>query len=130
MDGNMNAIPDTEKMASNATLQVMARLSMLATPLLIGGFMWFATGWVDAQAKVDTELRVDVDSVTGDLIDVKQKVAVLQNNQERGRADREAFQTEMSARLDRMEATLRLLAEGQAAINATLAAQQRQIERR
>jgi uncharacterized hydantoinase/oxoprolinase family protein len=126
----MNAIPDPEKMANSASLQVLARISMLITPVLLSGAMWFASGWVDAQAKVDTELRVDVDSVTGDLIDVKQKVAVLQNNQERGRADREAFQTEMSARLDRMEATLRLLAEGQAAINATLAAQQRQIEKR
>jgi uncharacterized hydantoinase/oxoprolinase family protein len=46
---------------------------MLITPVLLAGAMWLASGWVDAQAKVDSELRVDVDGVTGDLIDVKQR---------------------------------------------------------
>ena len=126
MGEDMNAIPDPEKIANNATLQVLARLSMLATPFILAGCIWLAVGWIDAQAKTDNQLRHDVDSVTGDLNQVKQNVAVLQNNQERGRADRERFQDEMTNRLDRMEATLRLLAEGQAALNATLEEQRRQ----
>lgn len=119
---------DTDKIADNSTLQVMARLSMLLTPFLVAIVTWFAAQWFDEQARITMALRTDVNELSDELPTVKQRVAVVENNQSRSLRDREIFQNEMKAQFGEVQSLLRNLIESQAAMNATLAAQQRQID--
>lgn len=127
----MNAphIPiDADKIADNSTLQVMARLSMLATPILITIVSGFAWQWFEAQAKSTIELRSDLNQLSDDNAAVKQRVAVVENNQDRSRRDRESFQERSLGQQEQILQLLRTQGESIAGLNATINAQQRQIE--
>lgn len=119
---------DADKIADNSTLQVMARLSMLLTPILITLVSFLAWQWFENQEKATTQLRIDVNELSDDNAAVKQRMSVVETNMDRGRKDREEFQTQTRVQLDQIQQTLKLLGEGQAAMNATINAQQRQIE--
>lgn len=61
---------------------------------------------------------------------IKQDTAVLQSNAIRGREDRENFQEQTSARLDRIDERITALTSSIAALTATIDAQQRQLDRK
>lgn len=128
MEVNAPMHVDTDKIAENSSLQVWARLSMLFTPVLISVLTFFAWQWFEGQAKAAAQLRVEVNALSEEMPLAKQRLAVVENNMERGRKDREEFQTQTSRQLDQIQQALRLIGEGQAAMNATINAQQRQID--
>lgn len=119
---------DADKIADNSTLQVMARLSMLLTPILITLVSFLAWQRFENQENATVQLRIDVNQLGDDNAAVKQRISVVENNMDRGRKDREEFQTQTRVQLDQIQQILKLLGEGQAAMNATINAQQRQIE--
>lgn len=119
---------DAEKIADNSTLQVMARLSMLLTPILITVVSFLAWQWFENQEKAALQLRSDVNQLSDDNAAVKQRVAVVENNQERGRKDREEFQERSLRQQEQILANQRAQGEAIAALTATASAQQRLIE--
>lgn len=118
---------DDEKIADNSTLQVMARLSMLFTPILITLVSFFAWQWFDGQAKATVQLRTDFNELSAEIPKVKERVSVMETNQQRGRADREDFQERSLRQQEQMLQMLRTQGEAIAALTSTVTAQQGQI---
>lgn len=118
---------DAEKIADDSTLQVMARLSMLFTPILITLVSFFAWQWFDGQAKATVQLRTDFNELSAEIPKVKERVSVMETNQQRGRADREEFQERSLRQQEQILQMLRTQGEAIAALTSTVAAQQGQI---
>ena len=119
---------DADKIADNSTLQVLARLSMLFTPILITLVSFFAWQWFDGQAKATIQLRTDFNELSAEIPKVKERVTVMETNQQRGRADREDFQERSLRQQEMILQMLRTQGESIAGLNATINSQQRQIE--
>lgn len=118
---------DADKIADNSTLQVMARLSMLLTPFLITLVSFLAWQWFDGQAKATVQLRTDFNELSAEIPKVKERVSVMETNQQRGRADREEFQERSLRQQEQILQMLRTQGEAIAALTATVTAQQGQI---
>lgn len=120
----MNARQASEKLADNATLQVLARLSMLSVPLLLGAIWFFGSTWLEqrfsAQAAFTQGLAVQVDGLEDEFAPLRERVVKLETNQERGRSDREQFQQQMIVRMDNMQNAILELSKTVAALNATV----------
>lgn len=125
----MNVIVDTEKVAGNATLQVMARLSMLVTPIMMSVIAFFALQWYNAQADADQKLSGNIHEIQQQIEPLRHRVTAVEINQDRGRKEWEQFQQDTRETLAQMQKMMVAVLEGQAAINATINAQQRQIDR-
>ncbi len=127
-------MPNPEKLADNTTLLVLSRISMLVTPFLISAILTLGWMWIDqkfdAQAAVSAQLRIDVNELNDEVPLVRERTKVLETNMDRGRADRERFQQDTTAKLDRSEATQTAMLQELAALRAIIESQQKQIDRR
>ena len=112
---------DTDKMAENTALTVYSRISNLVTPPLIA-LLFSVLGYFVAG------VHGDVNTLKEEVPKVKERVAIMESNQARGRQDREAFQDRSLQQLDQIQSFLKVLGEGQASLTATINAQQRQID--
>lgn len=125
----MNVKVETEKLAESTMLMVMARLAMLATPILLGAIGYFGLQWLDGrfevQAAVTTTVIRKVDNLEDEWPKLRERVVKLEINQDRGRADRQEYQRQTLERLDRVDAAILALSNSVAALNATLVEQQR-----
>lgn len=108
---------DAEKLVENTRFTVTARMSMIATPFLIGALGYFLLG-----------VHGDVIELQAEMPKVKERVAVMEANQQRGREDREEFQRQTIAQLNQIQELIRVQLQGQAALTATVNAQQKQID--
>lgn len=133
-------MPNPEKLADSTTLQVMSRLSMLATPILITGIIFFGKAWIEhkfeAQSAVSQTqadgmrtMRIDVDGLRNEIPQAKERIKVLETTIDRGRADREAFQNQTTETLNRLLETNTSIVRELSALRSTVDAQQRQIDR-
>lgn len=127
-------MPNPERIAESTTLVVLSRLSMLVTPVLITAIIFFGRFWIDsrfdAQAAISTDLRQDVDQLGEEIPSAKERIRVIETTMVRGREDREEFQRRTDAKLDQITTILTAIVQEQAALRATVEAQQRQLDRR
>ncbi len=106
---------NARQVVENTLLLAWGRISMallLPTLALLGM-------WMSATFASKAEVAI-----------IKQDTAVLQSNSLRGRQDREDFQEQTSARLDRIGDQITNLTSSIAALTATIEAQQRQLDRK
>jgi len=116
-------MPDADKLAESATLQVLSRLSMLLTPVLLAAVVYFGKAWVEERF---TGLRSDVDSLQAEMPLAKERIKVVETTIERGRQDREEFQRESTAKLDRMLSVQTEMMRELSALRATVEERERQ----
>jgi hypothetical protein len=116
-------MPDADKLAESATLQVLSRLSMLLTPVLLAAVVYFGKAWVEERF---TGLRSDVDSLQAEMPLAKERIKVVETTIERGRQDREEFQRESSVKLDRMLSVQTEMMRELSALRATVDERERQ----
>jgi len=107
---------DAEKLVENTRFTVTARMSMIATPFLIGALGYFLLG-----------VHGDVIELQAEMPKVKERVAVMEANQQRGRQDREEFQERSLRQQEQILQMLRTQGEAIAALTATVSSQQGQI---
>jgi hypothetical protein len=116
-------MPDADKLAESATLQVLSRLSMLLTPVLLAAVVYFGKAWVEERF---TGLRSDVDSLQAEMPLAKERIKVVETTIERGRQDREEFQRESTVKLDRMLSVQTEMMRELSALRATVDERERQ----
>lgn len=112
-----------EKLAESTTLQVLSRISMLVTPLLLAGVIFFGKVWLEERF---TGLRSDVDSLQAEMPQAKERIKVIETTIERGREDREEFQRETTATLNRIIAIQTEMMRELSALRATVDERERQ----
>ncbi len=133
-------MPNTDKLDDSQTLRVLARLSMLATPILITGIIFFGKAWIEhkfeAQANVSQtqaegmkNMRQDVDVLRNELPQAKERIRVIESSMERGRADRVEFQDQTREALTKLLDINTAIVRELSALRSTVDAQQRQIDR-
>ena len=111
--------------AESQTVITLSRLSMLAVTPMMAVIAFFGIGWLDGRYVV----RADYEKVIDQTAETKSRLAILENNQVRGRADREQFQ---DATTDALQELLRLSSatnERLARFEEQLKSQQLQIDR-
>lgn len=114
--------PRAERIAEDVWIKLTSRLAMLATPLVIAFIGWMASGWLDDQEKAILTVATRVSGIEETADDLTERVVILETNQTRGRADRERFEAQIVAELRDMRATLGLLSNRVAALDATIQA--------
>lgn len=119
----MNVRRETERLAENPTLQVLARIAMLTTPALCSIIAAVAWYWL-------ISIQSNVNAAAQDIAALRERTSVVENNQTRGRADRQNWQQETTEQLRMMAAQIQTLTANLAALDSTLRAQQRQIDER
>ncbi|ESZ07184.1 MULTISPECIES: hypothetical protein [unclassified Mesorhizobium] len=119
-----------EKLADSVGLRLIARLSMIGATPVLGMLGYLAMGWLDAkfieQAKATAVVASQVQDVSEQLPQLKDRVLTLETNSTRGRAERERFQDDALEQLRLMQSDIRALIAGQAAMTATMEAERRQ----
>jgi ribosomal protein S10 len=133
-------MPNPEKLAESTTLQVLSRLSMLATPVLITGIIFFGKAWIEhkfeaqsavsqTQAEGMRTMRQDVDGLRNEIPQAKERIRVIESTMERGRTDREQFQNQTRETLTKLLDINTAIVRELSALRSTVEAQQRQIDR-
>jgi hypothetical protein len=123
----------TQHLAENVTLIIVARLAMVATPIVLAALVWFAASWLDQRFDVQktatdiVSVRVDglqssVDTLGSNAVALANRVIVLETGSARGRQDRQAFQDDISADIKDMRNALVSLSNNVAALTATVQA--------
>lgn len=109
-----------QRMADNIALQVLARLAMLATPLMIAALAWMGSQWLDGRfANVDS-FGPRLTAAESAIIAIQQHNAVSDNAATNARSDRLDFQSSMAAKVDGIANDQRAEAIDIASIKATL----------
>lgn len=108
---------DADKLVANTTLTVYSRISDIIQPILIGIIAYFLVGVLN-----------DVRELQDEAPAVKERVAILETNQQRIREGTTDFQKDIKAQLDQIQTLIRVQIQGQAALTATVNAQQKQID--
>jgi hypothetical protein len=116
-------MPDADKLAESATLQVLSRLSMLLTPVLLAAVVYFGKAWVEDRF---SGLRSDVDSLQAEMPLAKERIKVVETTIERGRQDREEFQRETTDTLRRIVVVQTEMMKELSALRATVEERERQ----
>jgi hypothetical protein len=116
-------MPDAENLAESATLRVLSRLSMLLTPFLLAGLVYFGKAWVEDRF---SGLRSDVDSLQAEMPLAKERIKVVETTIERGRQDREEFQRETTDTLRRIVVVQTEMMKELSALRATVEERERQ----
>ena len=130
----MTATERAEQLSNSVWFTVAARASMLAVTPLFCAMMWFGSQWLDGRfddaAKTAAAATAVVNSKVDDIGDsvqqvpaLKERVIVLETNQKRSQTDREDFQKQTFARLDRMQDAIVTLSNTVAGLTATIQAQ-------
>lgn len=114
--------PRADRIAEDVWLKLISRLSMAGVFPLLALLGWLAAGWLEDQEKAILTVAARVDGVEDVADTLTQRVIVLETNSVRGRAEREAFQSQMISELRDMRATLGLLSNRVAALDATIQA--------
>jgi hypothetical protein len=116
-------MPDADKLAESPTLQVLSRLSMLLTPVLLAAVVFFGKAWVEDRF---SGLRSDVDSLQAEMPLAKERIKVVETTIERGRQDREEFQDQTTDMLNRMLSVQTEMMRELSALRATVEERERQ----
>jgi hypothetical protein len=116
-------MPDADKLAESPTLQVLSRLSMLLTPVLLAAVVFFGKAWVEDRF---AGLRSDVDSLQAEMPLAKERIKVVETTIERGRQDREEFQDQTTDMLNRMLSVQTEMMRELSALRATVEERERQ----
>ena len=116
-------MPDADKLAESATLQVLSRISMLLTPVLLAAVVYFGKAWVEERF---TGLRSDVDSLQAEMPLAKERLSLVETTIERGRQDREQFQDQTTDMLNRMLSVQTEMMRELSALRATVEERERQ----
>lgn len=117
-----------DTLAENVWVRLGARLSMIALGPALTAILYFGAGWLEAR-QVAT-VRAITDIMQSEINTLDKRVIALEATTLRGREDRIAFQGETAATLRELQASIVGLGNAMARVEATLAAQQREIERR
>jgi hypothetical protein len=110
--------PKAEQLAESVWLKLAARGSMIALGPLLTASIMLGLNWLDGKF-----------ASTDDLQTLSNRVLTLENNTTRGRADREKFQDLTTRQLEQINQAVGSLARGVAKLEATIEAQQRQLDR-
>jgi hypothetical protein len=113
----------TQKLDESYTLRVLSRLSMLVTPFLLAGLIYFGKAWVEDRF---AGLRSDVDSLQAEMPLAKERIKVVETTIERGRQDREQFQDQTTDVLNRMLSVQTEMMRELSALRATVDERERQ----
>jgi hypothetical protein len=116
-------MPDADKLAESPVLQVLSRLSMLLTPVLLAAVVFFGKAWVEDRF---SGLRSDVDSLQAEMPLAKERIKVVETTIERGRQDREQFQDQTTDMLNRMLSVQTEMMRELSALRATVEERERQ----
>lgn len=131
----MTATERAERLSNSVWFTVAARASMLAVTPLFCAMVWFGHAWLDQRfddaamtaANATSAVSGKVDNLNdkiGQVPDLKERVIVLETNQKRSQTDREDFQKQTFARLDRMQDAIVTLSNTVAGLTATIQAQE------
>lgn len=115
----MTAEDAAERVAENAWLKLLGRFAMVAAFPLLG---YVGTVAASVSDKIDAQ--------QDDIAGLRSRVVVLENNTARGREDRLEFQRQTTQILRELQAGQAEMTRQIAALNATLEAQQRQMDRK
>lgn len=127
----MTAAQAAEKVADSVILRLVARAAMVATPIVLAALCWLSIQYLEGrfgEQKAATQVvsvRVDqlsdtVDKATGAASALAARVIILETNSVRGRADREAFQEQITGDIKEMRNALVTLSNNVAALTATV----------
>ncbi len=109
-----------QRMAENIALQVIARLAMIATPVMLAALAWFGTQWLDNRfANVDS-YGPRISAAETAIIAIQQHNAVSDNAAANARTDRLDFQSSIASKVDGIASDQRAEAIDIASIKATL----------
>ncbi|TIP06663.1 MAG: hypothetical protein E5X72_00165 [Mesorhizobium sp.] len=130
----MNANTAKDAFLESAWVLVLSRSAMLAMPILLALVVFFGRFWIEsqfeAQAAITTQLRSDVNELSNEMPDLKERTKVLENNQDRGRQEQQEFQQIMREQMGQVINQQQSLAQQIAALTAMIQAQQRELDKR
>lgn len=130
----MNANTAKEVFLESAWVLVLSRSAMLAMPILLALVVFFGRFWIEsqfeAQAAISTQLRSDVNQLSNEMPDLKERTKVLETNQDRGRQEQQEFQQIMREQMGQVINQQQSLAQQIAALTAMIQAQQRELDKR
>lgn len=110
------------RIADDAYLKLVSRLSMAGVLPLLAFLGWLAAGWLEDQEQAMLAVASRVSSIEDTTDELTQRVVILETNQVRGRADREEFQAQMLSELKDLRGTILLLSNRVAGLDATIQA--------
>lgn len=107
-----------QQLAGSVWFTVISRGAMLVSALFLSIFAWVAISYIDGQQHTNEQFSTDIASLSTDLGKLTGRVIVLETSGPSEKANREDFQGQVLARMDRIEDRVTGMATGLAGLTA------------